>query len=47
LEKRAEQVLSGRKRGRGEVKGDSGQEGEMAQTVYTHVNKCIDNFLKD
>jgi hypothetical protein len=20
--------------------------GEMAQTIYTHMNKCISNFLK-
>jgi hypothetical protein len=32
LEKRAEEVLTGRKRGRGE---------EMAQTMYAHMNQLI------
>jgi hypothetical protein len=34
LEKSAEQVLPGR-----EGKGGRGQEGEMTQTVYAHMNK--------
>jgi hypothetical protein len=33
LEKRAEQVLPG-------SEGD-GEGGEEAQTMYTHINKCI------
>jgi hypothetical protein len=42
LEKRAEHVLprregNGEKRGVGE--GVDGQEGEMAQTMYVHMNK--------
>jgi hypothetical protein len=40
LEKRAEQVLPGRERGggRGEEQG-----GKVAQTMYTHMNKYINN----
>jgi hypothetical protein len=36
LEKRAEQVLPG-------SEGVGGQGGEMAQAMYTHMNKCINN----
>jgi hypothetical protein len=36
LEKREEQVLPGRGEKGGEVQG-----GEMAQTMYTHMNKLI------
>jgi hypothetical protein len=42
LEKRAEQVLPG-----SEEAGE--QRGKVAQTMYTHMNKCINNkkmFLK-
>jgi hypothetical protein len=39
LEKRAEQVLPGSEGGWSE----GGQGGEMAQTTYTHMNKCIYN----
>jgi hypothetical protein len=38
LEKRAEQVLPGSEEGRGERVG-MGDWGEMAQTMYAHVNK--------
>jgi hypothetical protein len=38
LEKRAEQVLPG---SMGERGGE--QRGEVAQTMYTHMNKCINN----
>jgi hypothetical protein len=27
-------------------RGGWGKGGEMAQTMYTHMNKCINNFLK-
>jgi hypothetical protein len=46
LEKRAEQFLPGSKR-RGN--GKRGHGGEITQTMYTHMNKCINNrkdFLK-
>jgi hypothetical protein len=44
LEKRAEQVLPGSgEEGEG---GREEREGEMAQTMYTHMNKCI-NKLKN
>jgi hypothetical protein len=36
---RAEQVLPGSKRGWGEEGRGGELEGEMAQTVYAHVNK--------
>jgi hypothetical protein len=38
LEKSAKQVLPGRKGGWGEKMG-RGQEEEMTQTIYAHVNK--------
>jgi hypothetical protein len=38
LEKTAEQVLHGREEGGGRGWGQ-GQEGEMTQTMYAHVNK--------
>jgi hypothetical protein len=41
LERREEQVLPGSKRGKGQGTG-----GEIAQTMYRHMNKCINNFLK-
>jgi hypothetical protein len=41
LEKRAEQVLL-RSEG-GEGGGREGQGVEMAQTMYTHMNKCVNN----
>jgi hypothetical protein len=39
VEKSAEQILPGSEEG-----GDKG--GEMAQTMYTHINKCLNNFFK-
>jgi hypothetical protein len=39
LEKRAEQVLSGSEGGVGERERVGGKRGEMAQTVYAHMNK--------
>jgi hypothetical protein len=33
-------------RGVGEREGAGGQGGEMAQTMYTHVNKFIKSFKK-
>jgi hypothetical protein len=30
----------------GERGGGDGQEGEMAQTMYAHINKCIKNSKK-
>jgi hypothetical protein len=43
LEKRREQVLPGSERG-GERGRWSGREREeVAQTMYTHMNKCINN----
>jgi hypothetical protein len=39
LEKRAEQLLPGSEGGLGEEGRCRGQGGEMAQTVYAHVNK--------
>jgi hypothetical protein len=40
LEKRAEQVLPGSKKGvRVGERGGGGQGGEMAQTMYAHMNK--------
>jgi hypothetical protein len=38
LEKRAEQVLPGREGVRGRGRG-RGMGGEMAKTMYTHINK--------
>jgi hypothetical protein len=26
--------------------GGQGQEGDMAQTMCTHMNKCVNNFFK-
>jgi hypothetical protein len=43
LEKRAEQVLPGSEGGGGEGEGDRKKGREMAQTMYTHMNKCINN----
>jgi hypothetical protein len=40
LAKRTEQVLPG---SGGEERGLRGQGGEVAQTMYTHMNKCINN----
>jgi hypothetical protein len=47
LEKRrGEQVLpEGREVAR-RGEGEGWQEGEMAQTMYTHMNKCINNKKK-
>jgi hypothetical protein len=44
LEKRAEQVLPGSEVGvgRGRV-GERAEEREVSQTVYTHMNKHINN----
>jgi hypothetical protein len=39
LEKRAEQVLLGNEVGRGESGGGGWAGGEMAQTMYVHMNK--------
>jgi hypothetical protein len=39
LEKKAEQVLSGSEGSWEEEGGGKGQGGEMAQTLYAHVNK--------
>jgi hypothetical protein len=44
LEKRTEQILPRSERDGG--KGEGGMGGKMAQTMYTHMNKCISNFLK-
>jgi hypothetical protein len=44
LEKRAEQVLSGSEGGAGKEWGREG--GEMAQTMYAHMNKWINNKRK-
>jgi hypothetical protein len=44
LKKRAEQVLPGSEQGGGRGWGE-GDGGEMAQTMYAHMNKCINNFL--
>jgi hypothetical protein len=44
LEKRVEQVLPGSE-GSGERGNGKGEEGEMPQTMYVHMNKCISNFL--
>jgi hypothetical protein len=44
---RVEQVLPGSegvKRGR--QGGEGGQDGEMTQTMYAHVNKLIKNIFK-
>jgi hypothetical protein len=43
LEKRAEQVLPGNKRGKGR---ELGQRGEMSQTMYAHMNKWINKPKK-
>jgi hypothetical protein len=40
LDKSVEQVLPRREEGVGRMWGQ-GQEGEMTQTMYAHVNKCI------
>jgi hypothetical protein len=48
----SEEGMGGRGRGAGEGEGgdwgkkSGGQRGEMAQTMYIHMNKCINNFLK-
>jgi hypothetical protein len=42
LEKRAEQVLPGNEGGGG-GEGLEVQGREMVQTIYTHMNKCINN----
>jgi hypothetical protein len=34
------------RRGREEGEGVGGLGGEMVQTMNTHMNKCINNFLK-
>jgi hypothetical protein len=47
LEKRSEQVLLGSKGGERDGDGWWGGGGEMAQTMYTYMNKCINSFLKD
>jgi hypothetical protein len=39
LEKRAEQDLPERKGGEGREGGRRGQDGEMTETMYAHVNK--------
>jgi hypothetical protein len=41
--KREEQVLPRSDGGEGEEEVGRGQGGEMAQTVYRHMNKCINN----
>jgi hypothetical protein len=52
LEKRAEQVLPGCEGGGEIVVGgweagwEGGRGGEVAQTMYTHMNKCINNNKK-
>jgi hypothetical protein len=43
--KRAEQVLP-RSEGAAGGKVSVGQRGEMAQTMYTHMNKCKNNKIK-
>jgi hypothetical protein len=42
--KRAEQVLPGSEGGRGR---GWGTEGKVAQTMYTHMNKCKKNLKKN
>jgi hypothetical protein len=37
LDKRAEQILAG-------SEGGGGRGEKMAQTMYTHTNKCINNL---
>jgi hypothetical protein len=44
LDKRAEQILPGSKEGGGEREGDREQRKERPQTMYTHMNKCINNL---
>jgi hypothetical protein len=41
LEKRARQILPGN-----EGDGGGGQDGEVAQTMYMHMNKCKNNLKK-
>jgi hypothetical protein len=43
LEKRSEQVLLGSEGHSREEEGGSSQGEEVAQAMYTHVNKCINN----
>jgi hypothetical protein len=43
LEKRAKQVLPGSEGGGREREKGLGGKGEIAQTMYTHINKCIEN----
>jgi hypothetical protein len=43
MEKTAEQVLPRSEGCGGRGKGDREQRVEMAQTMYTHVNKCMNN----
>jgi hypothetical protein len=46
LEKKAEQVLPGKQGGEwGEIEG-GGQEGEKAQTMYSHMNKLMNKIIK-
>jgi hypothetical protein len=45
LEIKAEQVLSGKEWGMGRRR-ERGKGGEMAQTMYACVNKCIKYFFK-
>jgi hypothetical protein len=47
LEKRAEQVLPGSDGGWDKGKGSGGRGREMAQTIYAHMNKCINDFKKE
>jgi hypothetical protein len=43
LEKRAEQVLPRSKGGGREEEGGQASGGEVVQTMYAHMNKCINN----
>jgi hypothetical protein len=47
LEKKEKQILPVSERGSGKGKGNWGQGGEMAQTMYTHMNKCINNKMRN
>jgi hypothetical protein len=46
LENRAEQVLPGSKEGQGKEGESRGQEGEMSQTMYAHMNKFFKKRLR-
>jgi hypothetical protein len=47
FEKKTEQVLPGSKGVGGRRTGGGVQGGEMTETMYTHMNKCINNKKKE